>query len=62
MRELKGIFAILLVQANSICVPLSKFNEGSMRGSLAWFTNLKNRGLRFMDIKNSFSQITKIRK
>lgn len=28
MREFKGIFATLLVQANSICVPLSKFNEG----------------------------------
>ena len=31
-------------------------------GSLARFTNLKNRGSRFKDINNLFSRITKIRK
>ena len=36
--------------------------EGRTGGSLARFTNLKNRGSRFTDIKNSFSRITKIRK
>ena len=42
--------------------PSGKFNEGRTGGSLAWFTNLKNRGSRFTDIKNLFPQITKIRK
>ena len=31
-------------------------------GSLARFTNLKNRGSRITDIKNSFSRVMKIRK
>ena len=33
--------------------------EGRTGGSLARFTNLKNRGSRFTDIKNSFSESRK---
>ena len=41
---------------------LGDYKEGRTGGSLAQFTNLKNRGSWFTDIKNSFSRITKIRK
>ena len=51
-EELIGQYAFVLYH----------IEEGHSGGSLARFTNLKNRGSRFMDIKNSFSRITKIRK
>ena len=41
---------------------LGDYKEGRTGGSLAQFTNLKNRGSWFTDIKNSFSRITKIKK
>ena len=58
MRQLH----VIALSFDRLILLSASFMVGRIGGSLAWFTNRKNRRSRIMDIKISFSRITKISK